>query len=174
MRIVEIESLPLSPWKNGGGVTREVAQARDEKGLVWRLSFAEVERDGAFSIFAGLERVLTVLSGAGLILRHENGKIEATPGSPVRFSGDLAIDCALIDGPVRDFNLIYDPARTAMDVVRLDGGVHETRACAVLPLASACAVEGGPLVQPGSILLNDDGCSIRLRPSGPTLVVVNR
>ena len=47
------------PWKNGGGLTREVAvhpKGSGFEGFDWRVSIAEVHAAGAFSCFAGIER----------------------------------------------------------------------------------------------------------------------
>ena len=142
MKLIRIDTLAPAPWRNGGGVTREIALCTDDKGLIWRLSVADVARAGPFSAYPGMRRVLTVIDGAGLILRHGAGAISARPGSPVRFDGDTPIDCDLAGGPVRDFNLIYDPAREAMDVIRLEAGAHEARGIGVFPLGGAGFIDG--------------------------------
>ncbi len=36
---------------------------------------------------------------------------ELKPSDPFAFSGDSTVSCNLLDGPIRDFNLIYDPQR---------------------------------------------------------------
>lgn len=151
MKIFMLDDLPAQPWKNGGGVTREIARLSDDKGMLWRLSLADVDRDGPFSHFPGATRILTVVEGAGLRLRHDSGVIEATLGRPVRFSGDLAIDCDLVSGSVRDFNLIFDPARVAADVARLEPGRHRrARAFGVLPLLAPCMTLKIGAVAPGA------------------------
>ena len=53
-------------WRNGGGETREVAVWPAGAGMdafEWRVSMAEVGVAGPFSVFAGVDRVLTVVSG---------------------------------------------------------------------------------------------------------------
>jgi environmental stress-induced protein Ves len=111
MRIIRPDAFITQQWKNGSGVTHEIARSEDDSGLIWRLSLAEVASDGPFSAFPGLERILTVIEGAGLILETEGGPIAAHPLEPVRFSGDLSVRGRLIGGKVRDLNLIFDPAR---------------------------------------------------------------
>ena len=110
MRIIRPGDFTTQKWKNGGGVTHEIARAEDSDGLIWRLSLAEVASDGLFSAFPGLERILTVIQGAGLILDTAGGPITAHPLDPVRFSGDLPVIGRLIGGAVRDLNLIFNPA----------------------------------------------------------------
>lgn len=171
MKQVAIDAIAPAPWKNGGGVTREIALCADDKGMVWRLSVADVARAGPFSAFAGLKRVLTVIKGNGLLLAHPDGVIAARYGAPVRFYGDMAIDCSLVEGPVRDFNLIYDPARCAMDVVRLDAGAHEAGGIGLLPLDGACVFEDGREVPTGAFALFDGAGRMRFHVSSAALLV---
>src|SRR5512147_1621544 len=59
------------PWKNGGGRTTEIAAAprgADLAGFTWRISVAELERDGPFSAFPGVDRTLVLLAGNGMRL----------------------------------------------------------------------------------------------------------
>ena len=65
IRIIDSSTARQLPWKNGKGETIELARAERDGALLWRLSMATVAEDGPFSIFAGIERNLTVLDGAG-------------------------------------------------------------------------------------------------------------
>jgi environmental stress-induced protein Ves len=122
MRIVTVDALPPTPWKNGGGITRDIARAEDAAGLLWLLSLADVAAAGPFSHFPGLARILTVVSGEGLVLCGvPAGELRVAPERPVAFSGEAAVDCLLPAGPVRAFNLIYDPARIAPRVAVVRG-----------------------------------------------------
>jgi uncharacterized protein len=122
--------LAASPWKNGGGVTREIAAARDETqgaaldAFAWRVSVADVAQPGPFSRFEGVERTLVLLEGAGMLL-DEAGPAAKTlallqPLDVARFAGETSIDARLVDGPTRDFNLMVrrDAARGTLDVWR--------------------------------------------------------
>lgn len=104
---------PRMPWRNGGGVTAEVAcnEGGSIAGFEWRLSIAEVGQDGPFSRFTGMQRIIAVLEGAGIEMTVE-GQRQAPllPQHPYAFSGDSGVQCRLLDGPIRDFNLIYSPA----------------------------------------------------------------
>ncbi|HTH59951.1 MAG TPA: HutD family protein [Paraburkholderia sp.] len=136
--------LVAAPWKNGGGVTREVAAFPEHKAgsapghFMWRVSVADVAQPGPFSRFDGVDRTLALLSGAGMLLDEMDGasvvKTHALtqPFDIARFDGETRIDARLVDGPTRDFNLMVrrDVARGEVEVWRagaqprtLDGDV---------------------------------------------------
>ena len=98
-------------WKNGAGYTVELARSAGESldTFDWRISMADVKSAGDFSRFNGMQRILTVLEGQGIELSIDDKHESLTTLQSVQFSGDHATRCELIDGPIRDFNLIYDP-----------------------------------------------------------------
>ncbi|MCA8869350.1 MAG: HutD family protein [Rhodobacteraceae bacterium] len=124
MRIILPNELRTIPWRNGHGITREIAGDQDAKGMLWRLSLADVETDGDFSAFPGMARTLMVISGPGMILATADGDIEAKPLTPVQFSGDIAVTGRLTDGPVQDLNLIYRPEDIAARLTIWEGPVR--------------------------------------------------
>ena len=124
MKIVRISELAEVRWKNGGGVTREIAESRDGERLVWRLSMADVASDGPFSDFAGLTRILTVIDGTGLELLTPHGTLRADFAVPIRFDGGLRAVARLTNGAVRDLNLMFDPERLEGDVAPISGPCH--------------------------------------------------
>ena len=94
MRILRAADRIPTPWKNGGGLTCEVAAWPPGASLPhfeWRASIAEVTSDGPFSDFEGVDRVITVLEGAGLELRFEGHKAVRvdTSAVPLAFPGDV-------------------------------------------------------------------------------------
>ena len=108
------------PWRNGGGTTTEIAIAPESAVLggepfLYRVSIADVAADGPFSRFEGYDRHIMLLAGAGMTLDcGGHGRIELTaPFEPRSFSGDWDVRGTLVAGPVRDFNLITDRARTS-------------------------------------------------------------
>lgn len=105
--------LPTMPWKNGGGVTREIAclpAGSSVQNFHWRLSIAEIAASGPFSAFAGVDRVITLLEGEGVHLRTADGSVDHAlhqPLQPFAFSGDQALGCELLgEGPCQDFNVM--------------------------------------------------------------------
>ncbi|MGL4490216.1 MAG: HutD/Ves family protein, partial [Rhizobiaceae bacterium] len=109
-RIITPDQFVTSRWKNGGGVTHEIARHELNSAWVWRLSIAEVATNGPFSHFAGLSRILTVIEGNGIELHTPDAAIKAKHLEPVHFSGDAPVDGRLVDGPIRDLNVIFDGA----------------------------------------------------------------
>jgi hypothetical protein len=95
-------------WKNGGGITHQLARSDDNAGMRWRVSIAEVASDGPFSRFEQIDRIIMLLQGNGFCLHGaaEHAVVLNKALVPFAFAGETAIDCSLIDGPVRDFNLM--------------------------------------------------------------------
>ena len=102
------------PWKNGQGITHEIARepaAGDS--FLWRLSIAEVAADGDFSLFPGIDRTISLIEGVGMALDFAEAPAKRIDEKfqPFDFSGDWHCRCRLIDGPIRDFNLMVDRSR---------------------------------------------------------------
>jgi len=102
-------------WRNQLGWTREIARDPhpNQAGDAWRVSIAEIDHDSAYSEFPGRYREQVLLEGNGFILTFADGRQSRLepPHARIAFDGALAPHCRLIDGPVRDFNLFYDPSR---------------------------------------------------------------
>lgn len=96
------------PWKNGRGVTTELLHLTDPAGrTLLRLSRASVVEDGPFSLFPGIERNLTVLTGAGFRLTGPGLDLRCDPLIPVAFPGDVEVLATETDGqPSDDFNVM--------------------------------------------------------------------
>ncbi|WP_322042191.1 HutD family protein [Paraburkholderia sp. J67] len=120
--------LVASPWKNGGGVTREIAVAHapgaSADAFAWRVSVADVAQAGPFSRFEGVARTLVLLEGAGMVLdetgAHARTHTLANVLDVACFDGEAPIAARLIDGPTRDFNLMVrrEVARATFEVWR--------------------------------------------------------
>lgn len=107
-----LDRLARQPWRNGGGVTREIVcqpAGATMDDFDWRVSVADVASDGAFSVFPGVDRTIMLLEGSGLHLRSECGQIEHrldAPWVPLGFAGELRIAARMIGGPSEDFNVM--------------------------------------------------------------------
>ncbi|OZA92369.1 MAG: hypothetical protein B7X76_00125 [Azorhizobium sp. 39-67-5] len=124
MRIVRAADCRRMAWKNGGGETVEILTVPEGAALGdfdWRISSATVERAGPFSAFAGIDRTLCVLAGAGLTLAvapHAPVRIDST-SAPYRFPGEAAAFGTPHGGPVVDLNIMTRRTRFTHEVTRL-------------------------------------------------------
>lgn len=102
-------------WKNGAGYTLELARGIGEnlEAFDWRISMADVKTAGKFSQFKGMQRILTVVDGHGILLNIENSFCYLKHLQSIQFSGDALVNCDLPEGEIRDFNLIYDPKKVS-------------------------------------------------------------
>ena len=147
-------TLPVTPWKNGGGTTQEIASWPQGAGLDsfgWRVSIATIAAAGPFSVFAGIDRSIMLLEGDGVRLFTHDGRIDRrldVPQQPFAFSGDDAIDCTLLGGASNDFNVMTRRGQWRADVRVLD---------------HAAVIEAAPhgvlLTVRGGWRLNDEACA---------------
>lgn len=114
MQILRAADYPRMPWKNGAGSTLEIARDQGEglDGFGWRLSIADIGESGGFSAFTGYQRIISVLEGDGMQLQVDGALSRPLLAfDPFAFSGDSRVECGLLGGAIRDFNLIYAPQR---------------------------------------------------------------
>ena len=109
MQILRKASFVASPWKNGAGVTHEIIRVpADGAAFRWRLSVAQIDKSGPFSDFAGYDRTMVLLRGAGLRLTFDgvSTAVLRQVGDMTKFDGALKTDCQLLSGPCTDLNLM--------------------------------------------------------------------
>lgn len=121
MAIRWVEMQP-TPWRNGGGLTRELAASPTTSGAFdWRVSIADIETPGPFSRFAGMDRIITVLEGGPMTLVSETWESQLTAYQPHHFTGEDSVTCRLPHGPARALNLMTRRGRTSgVVLVRTD------------------------------------------------------
>ena len=118
----DIASLAATPWKNGGGTTREIVccpPGAGMDGFAWRVSIATIDRPGPFSAFDRVDRVIMLLDGAGVRLHSRDGRIDHrldAPHAPFAFDGGVPLDCELLGGTSTDFNVMSRRGRLLADV----------------------------------------------------------
>lgn len=166
------------PWKNGGGVTREIAAGPEGAGMDdfrWRVSLADVGADGPFSSFAGVDRTLTMAEGAGmdLTIGGEHHRVDRL-FVPRSFPGDLPTGCRLLGGPVVNLNVMWRrDGGAAPDVTVARGGTAVTLPAGpdvlVVALDGTAEVAGLTLGRYDAALLNAEDAV--LRATGRTAVV---
>lgn len=139
MRLVRRADLPAMPWKNGGGVTWQIASHPEAAGLEdfdWRISMAEVASDGPFSAFAGIDRTLTLIEGAGIVLDFAGAAVTLTPGAPpLSFPGEAPVTGRPVDGAILDLNVMTRRGRCVHAVLPAQGA---------LPAGTLAVVARGP------------------------------
>lgn len=130
------------PWKNGGGLTREVAvypAGSDLTGFDWRVSIAEIRSAGPFSSFPGIDRRMAVLSGRLSLAIEGRAAVTLTPDSEaVAFAGEVAVSAEPLAAPVTDLNVMTRRARCASRLTRRSAhasAVLEARADATVLVA---------------------------------------
>jgi environmental stress-induced protein Ves len=111
MQILRADDHRRMPWKNGGGETVEIAVFPHDASVEtfdWRISMAGVAEDGPFSVFPGVDRTLSVLEGNGIDLTIDGrGATRLTQASmPLAFPADAPTMARLVDGPIRDLNVM--------------------------------------------------------------------
>jgi environmental stress-induced protein Ves len=100
------------PWKNGKGVTREVASeplpGAPTGRFLWRISLATVEGESVFSPFPGIDRTIAVLAGDGMQLTVDGVKQPEMRAlaNPFPFSGDSEVSARCLAGPITDLNVM--------------------------------------------------------------------
>jgi hypothetical protein len=163
------ESFRSKPWKNGGGVTVDIADASAPgadpagwEGMVWRLGRTAIVQPGPFSDLTGYDRLQAVIVGSGLVLDGADGEIDLRqPFRPVRYDGGIPLVSRLENGPVEVVNLIADRSLCAVDMVApvAGEGIALTRGIHIL-YAPGAAVTGRcgaePFAVPGGHALRID------------------
>ncbi|HEY4091090.1 MAG TPA: HutD family protein [Luteibacter sp.] len=111
MKIIRFDELKAVPWKNGLGITRELAvepAGASMDNFAWRVSIADVDTASPFSTFPGIDRTIVLLEGAGftMLLDGEREHALTTLLEPFAFPGEAKVDVRLAGGATRDFNLM--------------------------------------------------------------------
>lgn len=125
--IVRFGELPAVPWRNGGGVTREVVASggSGRHGFDWRISIADVSQPGPFSVFPGVDRVIILVEGERMDLVVDGVVHVLRLHVPLSFEGASQTSCSLPNGPTRDLNVMTRGGRMSAAVAIRD--LSETR-----------------------------------------------
>ncbi len=103
------------PWKNGGGVTQEVAVhpvRSDFDTFDWRVSIAQVHTARPFSSLPGVDRRMAVLEGTLSIIVGGRGEAQmCVEAAPLQFAGEESVHAHPVGGPVTDLNVMTRRAK---------------------------------------------------------------
>jgi hypothetical protein len=179
------------PWKNGGGVTTQFAIAPIGASLAnfeWRISSAQVETAGPFSLFAGIDRSLAILCGAGLTMAFDGmqATILTPDNKPLAFRGEQYVHAALLDGPITDLNVMTRRTHCThtLEKIRLDSTQRCARQADLMFVYCAqgsgiqCSSANGGIADctAGDAILIDaaDGGHVDLSASAPAVLYIAR
>lgn len=168
--LVPGSSLVAAPWRNGRGVSRDIVRHP-----AWTVSIAELEADGPFSDYPGVDRIFTPVAGdPPPELAFDGGDFEVCPLLvPKPFAGDIPT-LSRIPAPGRAFNVLVERGvlRAEVTVVRVSAGAVVDAADATnfvvhclfgrLGLAEAVLGPGDSVVGAGSVCAKaiEDGVAI--------------
>lgn len=130
VRVLRFAEYPVVPWRNGRGVTREIAASVIASGAqeapAWRISMATIDAPAPFSQFPGLARTLGIVDGDGIELTVDERMRPLRPGETFGpFAGDLPAAARPIGGPTLDLGLMLDPTRVQGEMTAVGAGEHD-------------------------------------------------
>lgn len=189
MRRFILSALPAQPWKNGGGLTREIAVMPPGAGMAdftWRVSVAEIAQDGPFSAFPGVDRQILLLQGAGVRLQspetdepgsHPVDHLLNEPLVPFAFAGEAVISGTLLGGPSQDLNVMTrrGVVRAEVVIARSSVSVGPCDGLVLLAVQGCWRVDAPPplSLHPGEGLVLPEGTAgLRLEPAEPLGVLI--
>ncbi len=181
MRILRSADHKRMPWKNGKGETVEIAvspSGATVDNFDWRVSMATVAEDGPFSVFDGIDRTLSVLSGEGITLSvagHAPATLRCeTP--PYGFPADRETGATLVSGPITDLNVMtlrgsftHAVERMVTQELTLQPSAHMR---IVLTLSDLTEVGENIRLQPWDGLFLGAGDGVRLSSTSPATIYV--
>lgn len=150
-QLLALEGVTPQPWKNGGGVTRELAAwplGSSMSDFDWRVSVADIAVDWPFSAFPGIDRQIMLLDGAGVRLQASDGSFDKyldLPYQPFAFAGEVALDSTLLNGPTRDLNVMTRRGKVRAEVELVHTAFEQAYATASVLVA----VNGDWAIQSG-------------------------
>lgn len=107
IEVIRASDYREQPWKNGGGLTREIAVAfsdDESTSVLWRVSLATIDRDGPFSEYRGYDRTIVALDADTAELDVDGTLIVLERGRPHEFRGEAHVACRLRGSATRDLN----------------------------------------------------------------------
>lgn len=114
MTLIPFAGLTVSAWRNGAGRKADIAAGPD-----WLVGFAWLDADAPFSDFAGHDRTITLVEGAGFSLDFGPSRPELLarqPHVPGQFDGGWPARCRVLDGPCLVLNAMTARATRAHSV----------------------------------------------------------
>jgi environmental stress-induced protein Ves len=152
-------------WRNGQGVSWEIASYKKEGAtdFSWRFAKARIDNDVPFSIYPGMDRIFMMIEGQGMDLQFEGGRVLQVHEKfvPHEFSCDVPLFCKLLGGPSLDLNLFAARRefRAECEVISLarskDLNVAKTDVVFFV-LDGACELNGVHLLQGDAAIVQNE------------------
>jgi environmental stress-induced protein Ves len=170
------------PWRNGGGVTYEVASSPADSDLAdfdWRISIAEVEAGGPFSAFPGIDRTIVLIDGEWMALTVDGRRHRFGVRQPFSFDGGSETMCE-VAGRSRDLNVMTrrDRAIASVAIVEpdsLDRGCVDGSEIVFVCLTSSVSLadDDGARVELGALdaALSTDRTPVTIHGDGAVAVI---
>ncbi|MFJ7352672.1 HutD family protein [Phyllobacterium sp. NPDC097923] len=180
MRILRSTGHRRMPWKNGKGVTTEIAvfpEGASVDSFDWRISMANVPDSGPFSAFPGIDRVLAVLEGE-MVLGVDGRPPETLgPLSPaIAFPGDTPTS-AVVLREVTDLNVMVRRGTFSARVRRMvDASIKADAAQTFVVLRSDAKLTSGETLGANDVLQLAQAETVTFKdvPSSAWLVEIDR
>lgn len=165
------------PWKNGGGLTREIAVAfSDEEAehVLWRVSLATIDRDGPFSEFRGYDRTIVALDAGPVELDVDGKLVVLERGRPHEFRGEAQVACRLCGSATRDLNAMTLRDTFVHDVEIVTSAqrfvLDDDEIAFVYAIDGAAAVENTPC-EAGDTIWLQEADAVDVRTGGSAAVI---
>lgn len=172
----------VAPWRNGGGQTSEIAVAPvapANADFDWRLSIARIDRDGEFSAYPGVDRLLMPLSGGGLVLVVDEVRQSIPRFEVIPFAGEARVSAVGVTAPSLDLNVMvhreFGTASLSCEAVegtRLVGN-RSGEVTAIIALDGALRVNGERLESEDAVL-SEEAETIEVEGTGRIAVACVR
>ncbi len=162
IRFIPQSSLVEGLWRNGQGVSWEIASYKEEgvADFLWRFAKARIDNNVPFSIYPGMDRIFMMIEGQGMDLEFEGGKVLQVYEKFVahEFSCDVPLVCKLKGGPSLDLNLfaVRGKWRAECDVVVIDGELQfnfQNQITILYALEGSCTVAGHALAVGDTVII---------------------
>lgn len=184
LQVLRTSDYKMVPWKNGGGVTQDVLLLPEGAGhddFDVRLSLAPIASEGPFSSFPGIDRHITRLSEARVILEFRGETRELKRMEPLYFDSVQQPRSVLPDGAALVLNIMTRRGRWNAQVMPATG-VNDPLLAApdggMVILHAVSGVwevgheQGVALVHPGETLVSREAMTLRAscEPAGEAVV----
>jgi uncharacterized protein len=157
MQVLRWEQHRRMPWRNGGGVTYDVASSPADTDLAnfdWRISIAEVEAGGPFSAFPDIDRTIILIEGEWMVLTVDGRRYRFGVREPFSFDGGSETLCE-VPRRSRDLNVMTRRGRATASVAVFEADSSDCGAVDGDETVFVC-------VKPSVLLASADGTEVEL------------